>query len=516
MGDRKVIVIGLDGATWDLIKPWADKGELPTFKKLMNEGVWGILESPFPVTVPSWACYSTGKNPGKFGVFDWIKIDVKNKKINAVSYQDFKSKEIWNYLNEYGIKTGIINIPHTYPPKKVNGFMISGMLASEISNYTYPKSLKGELEEIGYRIHPKYPLHLIAKDNKKYINNVKQLIKLRFNIAKLKIGEVDFLHLTIFYIDYIQHFLWNSHEVLDVWKTIDSELGKFLRDLEARNTKFTLILMSDHGFTKLKSGLGFYLNVFLVRKGLLRLKNMNLYRLLYKCKIRFEVLSDITKKIKLYEFGRKYFKKISRKFPANDGEITHEGLESVIDWDNSIAVNIGGIVGQIYLLEDDKDSIFQLKKQLPMIKDPITGEPVISEIYLKEEIISGKFSSNAPDIFVYPNEGYVIGRFNIYGDIFQKSVWKATHTKHGIFLLYGEDIKQHSTETAIPQISIYDLAPTILYLFSVPIPEDMDGRILVEFLKDNFDKRKKFTYDKSKREKDRIKKIIKKKFRRVS
>ena len=265
MSERKVIVIGLDGATWNLIKPWADRGELPTFKKLMKKGIWGTLESPFPVTVPSWACYSTGKNPGKFGVFDWIKVDIKKRKLRIINYQDIRSKEIWDYLNEYGVKTGIINIPHTYPPKKVDGFMISGMLASEISNYTYPKSLKEELKEIGYRIHTKYPLDIITKNNKrKYVDDVKSLIKLRFEVAKQKINDVDFIHLTVFYIDYLQHFLWNDAEVLNAWKTIDEELKNFLKELKTKNIKFTLILMSDHGFTKLKSGLGFYLNNFLI------------------------------------------------------------------------------------------------------------------------------------------------------------------------------------------------------------------------------------------------------------
>ena len=516
MSERKVIVIGLDGATWNLIKPWADSGELPTFKKLMTKGVWGILESPFPVTVPSWACYSTGKNPGKFGVFDWIKIDLNKRKIKTVNYKDFKSKEIWDYLNEYGVKTGIINIPHTYPPKKVDGFMISGMLASEISNYTYPKSLKKELEEIGYKIHPQFPLHLITKDKQKYVNEVKQLVKLRFKVAREKLDEVEFLHLTIFYIDYLQHFLWDSLEVLSVWKIIDKELGEFLRELKSKNIKFTLILMSDHGFTQLKSRLGFYLNAFLMKKRLLRVKKFYFYQILYKCGIRFEVLSDIAKKLRLYEFGRKYLRKLARRLPTQDGEIVHEGLESIIDWDNSKLINMGGIIGQIYILDKNNHEQFisELKKDLLNLRDPITYEKVISKVVPKEKIISGKFLSEAPDFFVYPNEGYVIGRFNIYGDIFQKSIWTATHTKNGIFLLYGDGIKYPNSiiNSFTFRASIYDLAPTILSLFNVPIPEDMDGKILMEFLRDEVTKEvsREQTFHK---EKERIRRIVKVKFK---
>jgi len=70
----KVLVIGLDGATWDLIEPWAEEGKLPTFKMLMENGTWGELESCIPfVTYPAWKCYSTGKNPGRLGVYWFLK-----------------------------------------------------------------------------------------------------------------------------------------------------------------------------------------------------------------------------------------------------------------------------------------------------------------------------------------------------------------------------------------------------------------------------------------------------------
>jgi predicted AlkP superfamily phosphohydrolase/phosphomutase len=68
----RVIVIGLDGATWDLINPWAEEGKLPTFSKLMKEGTWGILESlELPISSAAWTTLTTGVNPGKHGIFDF-------------------------------------------------------------------------------------------------------------------------------------------------------------------------------------------------------------------------------------------------------------------------------------------------------------------------------------------------------------------------------------------------------------------------------------------------------------
>jgi predicted AlkP superfamily phosphohydrolase/phosphomutase len=70
---KKVIIIGLDGATWNLIKPWADKGLLPTFKELMEKGVWGELESTVPPwTIPAWYSLFSGKSPVKLGFFSFM------------------------------------------------------------------------------------------------------------------------------------------------------------------------------------------------------------------------------------------------------------------------------------------------------------------------------------------------------------------------------------------------------------------------------------------------------------
>lgn len=112
----KVLVIGLDGATWNLLKPWSREGVLPTFKRLMEKGVYGNLRSSIPpVTFPAWKCYSTGKNPGKLGVYLFLKLDMENKKFYFYSSRDFKSKEVWDYLGGKGYKCGVINMPGTYP-----------------------------------------------------------------------------------------------------------------------------------------------------------------------------------------------------------------------------------------------------------------------------------------------------------------------------------------------------------------------------------------------------------------
>ena len=82
----ETIVLGLDGANWALLEPWLEAGNLPNIQSLREEGTWSDMESCLPpVTCPNWRCYSTGKNPGKLGVFWWEKIDTNNRTLSTPS-----------------------------------------------------------------------------------------------------------------------------------------------------------------------------------------------------------------------------------------------------------------------------------------------------------------------------------------------------------------------------------------------------------------------------------------------
>jgi len=81
---------------------------------------------PPPVTCPNWRCYSTGKNPGKLGVFWWEKIDTEERTLTTPTSRSFKSSNYWDYLNDAGKTVGIMNLPMSYPPFEVDGWMVAG------------------------------------------------------------------------------------------------------------------------------------------------------------------------------------------------------------------------------------------------------------------------------------------------------------------------------------------------------------------------------------------------------
>ena len=124
----RVLVIGLDGATWDLINPLAYKGVLPTFKKLMENGVWGVLKSCIPpITIPAWACMMTGKNPGKIGTIHFLMRAEDSYEFKPVKLHLESLNPIWKLLNSYGRKVNLFYVPSIIPKlSEFNGMYVPG------------------------------------------------------------------------------------------------------------------------------------------------------------------------------------------------------------------------------------------------------------------------------------------------------------------------------------------------------------------------------------------------------
>jgi len=271
MKNRKVIIIGLDGATFDLIAPWANEGKLPNFKKLMKKGTWGELESTIPhVTPPAWTSMTTGKNPAKHGIFEFMGMERTNDEWEFRLYtsRNKKTKEIWNYLGNK--KSIVINLPLTYPPYKINGLMVTGMLTPDTdSNFTYPKELKKEI----LKLFPSYKIELNWSEYKgkkqKFLKDLYKMtderIKLFWYFLKM---DWQFFFFVFIGTDRIQHIIWDDNELLKYYMYLDEFLGELMKKIKNEDTY--LFLVSDHGFSKVKKEV--YINTFFVQEGYLSLK----------------------------------------------------------------------------------------------------------------------------------------------------------------------------------------------------------------------------------------------------
>jgi predicted AlkP superfamily phosphohydrolase/phosphomutase len=114
---RRVLVIGLDGGTFDLIEPWAASGDLPALGKLMRDGSFGRLRTVIPpMTAPAWTSFGTGTNPGKHGLYDWIARKAGTYRFLPVTALDCRVPTMYQILSQIGRRVLAMNVPMTYPP----------------------------------------------------------------------------------------------------------------------------------------------------------------------------------------------------------------------------------------------------------------------------------------------------------------------------------------------------------------------------------------------------------------
>lgn len=500
----KVVVIGLDGATWDLIKPWADEGTLPTFKELMNEGAWGKLESTIPaVTYPAWQSLFTGMNPGKLGVFDFVQLNRARRKFSINMPESFHGKPVWDILADYGYKSVLINIP-TAKVSKVDGAIVGGLF-SNFDSYFYPPQIKQDLIDLSY--HP-YPTELTkaylsgssASGGDKLEKLVKKTINSRFQLGERLINKFkpDFLALVIFVIDNIQHFFWDEEIVKNSWMYIDKCLGKFIEGMEDSH----IILCSDHGQTKWKKT--FCITRYLDEGGYLYLHKPFGYRLLKR--ITKEQLLRLTRYIRVEKLLGKFvstekLRQVFHFFPDQEGRMMLK-LERVVDWEKSKCIPLNDA---IYLNCDEKEKSvlkLELKEKLCALKDH--EESVIDTVFSSDEVYTGRYVQAAPDLILRPKEGVRVLDSLFTDSIFSEGNvgrWKAIHAKYGIFLIKGPAIKPK----IISDLRIYDITPTILNLFGIPV-EGLDGKPINE-VSDSSDLDRKHDHPERIRLKKRIKKL---------
>ena len=507
----KVVVVGLDGATFQLIKPWAAQGRLPTFASLLKEGAHGNLESTLhPLTAPAWSSFITGMNPGKHAVFDFTRRILGSYRMELVNAASRQATSLWRTLSESGRSVGVVNVPMTYPVEPVNGYLVAGIDTPDLSSpYTYPASLAEELS----------PDHLIAvstsgKTIERYLEETLEAVMRRFRVVNhlLDRGQPDFFMKVVVETDAIQHCAWHlmddssdplSSAILQVYQRVDALLGELVARLPKDTT---LILMSDHGAGPIDKVV--YLDTWLMGHGLLRYADLD--RGLGK---RLQDVFTAVARNGL-QYAQRYlpqsFKGLLKRLAGVRSQVESFLSYGGFDWQATRAYPVGnqgsininlvgrepsGIVQPGHEYEQTRDEIISLLTEL---RDPETGETVVDRVYRREEVYDGPKVELAPDLLIrwkddryvakvdiHPERGKVFGRSLKFGKYSSRFDFDqtGTHRMAGILALHGPDVK---AGFEVSGATIVDLTPTILHLMGEPVPTSMDGRVLVGALTPDF------------------------------
>jgi predicted AlkP superfamily phosphohydrolase/phosphomutase len=473
-----VYVVGLDGADWSLLRSWAAEGHLPAFARVLDEGVAGDLESTLPpVTFPAWKCYSTGKTPGKLGVYEWFAYDRATNAISANDASDFRSRELWDVLADHGHRAAVVNMPTTHPPNADDGvFVVAGSPANERKRFTAPDSLKGELlEEIpDYRVKPDLVLDESSPDE--LVEEAKTLFEQRFRAATWLAGEksCEFVHTTLFATDTLQHRLWDRPEkIRDAYEHVDA----LLADLLERDDAEAVFLMSDHGFVEIREI--FMVNQWLAERGDLRFEESGTRELLAGVGLTEERLKRLVDRLGLVNLAQSLVpESVQRFFPSESGRVAIQ--DAAIDWSRTKAVSLGR--GPLYVNRDaftDEATgdayVEELAADLEALETP-SGRPVTTGVHDPADVYTGD-RPRGPDLVVEYATG-VDAPESIGGDVFGETTeWLATHRRTGVFAALGENVGRGTAD-----LELYDLAPTLLHHFGVPVPADVDGEVRFDVL----------------------------------
>jgi predicted AlkP superfamily phosphohydrolase/phosphomutase len=473
MGSTRVFVIGLDGATFDLLDPWLEKGHLPNLRKMMKHSTYGRLGSTIPpVTPPAWTSFMTGVNPGKHGVFDFITFRPNSYEKVLVNSSYVRSKWFWDLAGEKGKKSIILYVPLTYPPRKVEGVMISGIPAPTKGEFIYPKEIGGELEVgLGRWWAEADGDKLEDFHEETFLSEIYQTLETRFRVANyLMTKEWNLFVLVIMETDWVQHFLWGEKDrcLLPLYMKIDGMIGQFMEFLKDEDS---ILILSDHGFGTVRKT--FYMNVWLREKGFLvsRRERGSSRRNLDMGFFHREKEPFIIQKIKgIWS---------KKRFEIHWGKTQAYFINTGYGY--GIRINLMGREPEgIVKPEEYHELRNQIIEELNLLVDEESGRRIFERVYPREDVYWGPYAKNAPDIVFLPHGEYTLND-RVKDKILKKSkAGKSSHRLEGILILQGPWIKKGERITGV---HIMDVPPTILYLLGLPVFKGFDGKVLTEALK---------------------------------
>ena len=504
-----MLVIGLDSATFELLKPWVDKGLLPTLSTLLYHGANGELRSTVPPhTAPAWSSFMTGKNPGKHGVFGFMKLTEDHEQLRLVSSLDRKAEDLWELLSRQGKKVIVLRVPVSYPVRPVNGILVSGfMTPPSAADYVYPASMKDEIEaEIG-PLSVKVSNSPVKMDLEGAILNDlnSALDRLEQGLPRL-VGRSDWDFFMIVFqgTDEVQHRFWHlvdpTHPRYDpekaakygeaipqYYQRVDTIISRMLSQINRENT--VVVVLSDHGARALHKWVS--INNIFWRHGLLAFKRDLFTQMkLLAFKIGLTPIALYRAVLKLH---LTYVRNLVRL------EETRSSLRPFfvslkdVDWERARAYTLGGF-GQIYVNRDAlasdqyEDTRCEIVDALLDARDPAGGVRIFrrDSIFLREDVYKGPYLQQAPDLIAFPDppyQGYPDYEFGFNSVVSDGVGISGTHAMQGILILSGPKIKQGRV---LRDIAIVDVAPTILYLMGLSVPSDYDGSVITEAIADRY------------------------------
>ncbi len=515
--NRRVLVIGLDGATWNLLDPLLANHKLPNLARIIANGTRANLRSCIqPSSEQAWSAFATGKQNGKFGLFGFYQRASNSYALEYINASHRRAPTLWRLLSDRGKRCIVVNVPLTWPVEPVDGALISGLMTPGLnSQFTFPRQLREELRrELG-----EYIIDVDIERGESDIGSLGQLVSRVRRMSELqthatrwlmqKIPDWEFAMLVYRTPDILCHKFWRYQDpthplyraseaerwggvIADAFEYLDALTGELLEVVADERT--TVVILSDHGFGPLTHAV--YLNKYLAQSGLLAYREQSRPALRSALRAGVRQLNNpLVNALKQRAFER---------MPQLKGSMHYSMAYGNIDWSRTRAYAVG-TMGNVYLnvRGREPDGVVepgeyeatraQVIATMQALADPETHRPIFDAVYRREEIYDGPALGLAPDVVGLIDGPYHVAAVDwrsdaqgreiiekLGGELLFVSDTSGQHRMDGILAASGAGILPGAPVTQQP--NLIDLAPTILQLLSEPIPEDMDGRVLSEML----------------------------------
>ncbi len=393
---RKTVFVGLDGVPFEMIKEFSEAGLMSNVGRVIDRGIFKKMSSSIPeVSSVAWSSIITGKNPGRHGVFGFTDLHPNTYTLRFPNYSDLREPPFWDTK---AFRSVIMNVPSTYPARAMNGVHISGFVSVDFGKSVYPPSLVSTLTELDYRVdvdaaraHRSFELFLADLDR-----TLEARIRTYHYLWETEDWRLFMLVFTG--TDRLMHFLWDAHEDVDHRHHGDFEkhfrrIDEIIGEIEgALGDEDLLVIASDHGFEKLEVDV--YISYALKEAGFLQFKEH-----------KEAALGNIDSSTKAFTLDpARVYVHLKGKYPY--GAVQNNDRSKVLD---------------------DLVSFFKSLE--------IDGKKVIGSMFRKEEIYSGPFMEQAPDLVLSGGSGVNLKANPKAVTLSGRGIFTGKHTADNAFLL---------------------------------------------------------------------------------
>jgi predicted AlkP superfamily phosphohydrolase/phosphomutase len=492
---KRILIVGLDGATFDVLDPLMARGLMPQLATLVDSGVRGVLHSTTPpITPAAWTTFLTGKQPGLHGVLDFERYDPTTNLLQFNSTMTVRHvRNLWTILSEVGLRVGSINVPMTYPAFPVNGFLISGFeTPGRDGDFVYPRDLKPDILE-------RWPDPTLRAKWRHGTLRGRRTFQANVDYVEKSFGQAvamtrycgdrfgwDVLMTVLKLVDNLQHKTWKyldrrwsdrdpdrTRLVERAFHVLDNAIAEFVE--YAKQHEASLWIVSDHGHGSLEGKV--QPNLLLHQWGYLALREGS--------------AQGATRMRYLWDRFRGRTKKFARvgdlsqdlavDLAKTRACVMHAGMAGFL-YINLMGRQPNGIVkpADYEQLRDELRARF-LGPECQALDPNGKRIPLFETVHKPEELYGCTRAEQPwmPDLMLMPHRSLAVVR-RIRGR--QAVQWlpyrrlEGTHRPEGVFIAAGPGIAKGGTVSA----TLADCAPTLLAALGLRVPADMQGRVIGE------------------------------------